>query len=50
MDPVGDPAGRRLVNRAIVAVEACDEEFFGRLGRHRASFTRSLAALERTRE
>ena len=44
------PRGRRLVNRAIVAVEACDEEFFGRLGRQRAGFTRSLATLERNRD
>jgi DNA-binding MarR family transcriptional regulator len=42
--------GRKLVNRAIVAVEGCDDAFFGRLGRDRAGFTRSLAvlALERT--
>ena len=39
--------GAALVNRAIVAVEACDEEFFGPLGRSRPDFTRSLAALER---
>jgi DNA-binding MarR family transcriptional regulator len=44
------PSGRKLVNRAIVAVEACDDEFFGRLGRRRAAFTRSLATLERSRE
>ena len=43
------PRGRELVNRAIVAVEACDDEFFGRLGRRRVSFTRSLAALESAR-
>lgn len=43
------PRGRELVSRAIVAVEACDDEFFGRLGRRRATFTRALAALERTR-
>jgi DNA-binding MarR family transcriptional regulator len=41
------PEGRALVNRAIVAVEACDESFFGALGSGRAAFTRSLAALER---
>ena len=40
------PAGRALVNRAIVAVEACDESFFGPLGSGRAAFTRTLAALE----
>ena len=39
--------GAGLVNRAIVAVEDCDEAFFGPLGRSRQDFTRSLAALER---
>ena len=39
--------GAGLVNRAIVAVEDCDEAFFGPLGRSRPDFTRSLAALER---
>jgi DNA-binding MarR family transcriptional regulator len=39
--------GRSLVNRAIVAVEACDEAFFAPLGRSRASFTRALGALGR---
>ena len=38
--------GRSLVNRAVVAVEACDGEFFAPLGRSRTSFTRALAALE----
>ena len=42
-------AGRRLVNRAVVEVEACDEAFFGRLGRTRAGFTRALATLEHSR-
>ena len=41
--------GRALVNRAVVAVEACDESFFRGLGNDRAAFTRSLAALERGR-
>ena len=43
------PDGRELVNRAIVAVGACDESFFGRLGPERGSFARHLAALERPR-
>jgi len=41
--------GRALVNRAVVAVEACDAEFFGPLGRTRSPFTRALATLERSR-
>jgi DNA-binding MarR family transcriptional regulator len=41
--------GRALVNRAIVAVEACDAAFFAPLGRSRATFTRALAALEQPR-
>jgi len=41
--------GRALVNRAVVAVEACDEAFFGPLGRSRATFTRALATLEAAR-
>ncbi len=41
--------GRALVNRAIVAVEACDAAFFEPLGRSRAGFTRALVALERPR-
>ena len=40
--------GRRLVNRAIVAVEACDQQFFAPLGRARAGFTRGLGVLERS--
>lgn len=39
-------SGRALVNRAVVAVEACDEAYFGALGRNRSAFTRALAALE----
>lgn len=38
-------AGRELVNRAVVAVEACDEAFFGPLGRNQPAFTRALGAL-----
>lgn len=41
--------GRDLVNRAIVAVEACDESFFAPLGRSRATLTRTLRTLERGR-
>lgn len=37
--------GTDLVNRAVGAVEACDEEFFGPLARDRAAFTRSLGVL-----
>ena len=37
--------GRALVNRAIVAVEACDEAYFAPLGRSRAGFTRALGTL-----
>ena len=37
--------GRALVNRAVVAVEACDGTFFGQLGPALPSFTRALAAL-----
>jgi DNA-binding MarR family transcriptional regulator len=44
------PDGRSLVNRAIVAVEACDEAFFRRLGSARAGFTRSLATLAASRD
>ncbi len=43
-------SGRALVNRAIVAVEACDEAFFAPLGRSRATFIRALAALRRPRQ
>ncbi len=39
--------GAALANRAVVAVEACDEAFFGPLGRARSSFTGALAALGR---
>ena len=37
--------GVTLVNRAVVAVEACDECFFGPLGPARTALTRSLATL-----
>jgi len=39
--------GAALVNRAIVAVEACDEAFFAPLGPARSPFTSALAALGR---
>ncbi len=38
-------AGVDLVNRAVVAVEACDDAFFAPLGSSRRSFTGSLAVL-----
>lgn len=37
--------GAALANRAVVAVEACDERFFAALGRRRAAFTGSLRTL-----
>jgi DNA-binding MarR family transcriptional regulator len=37
-------AGRDLANRAVVAVEACDEAFFAALG-ERGAFIRELLAL-----
>jgi DNA-binding MarR family transcriptional regulator len=39
-------AGRALANSAVVAVEACDTEFFGPLA-NRASFTKELGRLAR---
>jgi len=41
-------AGVALANRAVVAVEACDEAFFGPLGPSMAAFTRALAVLGST--
>ena len=41
---VATAAGKALANRAVVAVEACDAEFFGPLA-HRAEFTRELGRL-----
>jgi DNA-binding MarR family transcriptional regulator len=38
-------AGAALANRAVVAVERCDETFFRPLGRRRPSFTRALDTL-----
>jgi DNA-binding MarR family transcriptional regulator len=40
-------AGRDLANRAVVAVEACDDAFFASLGSRAVGFTRALATLER---
>ncbi len=39
------PVGRELANRAVVAVESCDHDFFDTLGIDRAEFTRMLARL-----
>ncbi|MFM9552022.1 MULTISPECIES: MarR family winged helix-turn-helix transcriptional regulator [Streptomyces] len=38
--------GRALANRAVVAVEACDAEFFGTLGQETGAFTRALRRLK----
>ena len=38
--------GRALANRAVVAVEACDAEFFGALGQEAGAFTRALRRLK----
>jgi DNA-binding MarR family transcriptional regulator len=38
-------AGVALANEAVVLVDACDAEFFGRLGRAQASFVGSLRTL-----
>ena len=37
------PKGRRLTQRAIVAVESADEEFFGRIGKKPLATWKSLA-------
>ena len=39
------PAGAGLANRAVVAVEACDREFFGRLGDDVPALVRALTVL-----
>ena len=39
------PQGRTLANRAVIAVEACDDEFFALLGNDTRAFTRALATL-----
>jgi DNA-binding MarR family transcriptional regulator len=38
-------AGVALANEAVAIVEACDAEFFGRLGRAQGGFVQSLRAL-----
>jgi DNA-binding MarR family transcriptional regulator len=40
--------GVALANRAIVAVEGCDADFFAPLGRGTAAFTRQLRALRQS--
>jgi DNA-binding MarR family transcriptional regulator len=40
-------SGRALANRAVVAVEACDDAFFAVLGADRQTLTRALLALRR---
>jgi DNA-binding MarR family transcriptional regulator len=40
--------GRSLANRAVVAVEACDDRFFSRLGGGRPRFTEALRSLRPT--
>ncbi len=39
------PAGRALANRAVVAVEACDDDFFGSLGSAKPELTALLRRL-----
>jgi DNA-binding MarR family transcriptional regulator len=41
------PSGRALANRAVVAVEACDNAFFAVLGKDTRTLTRALLALRR---
>ena len=41
-------AGRALVARALVDVEAADEEYFTSLGRQRDAFVKALGTLEAT--
>lgn len=40
------PAGRTLVNQAVIAVEACDRDFFAALGQERGRFTTLLAKID----
>jgi DNA-binding MarR family transcriptional regulator len=40
------PEGQALANRAVVAVETCDAEFFGALAGRTAEFTRALRTLK----
>jgi len=39
-------AGRELANRAVIAVEACDREFFGALGSRVSALTSALLRLK----
>jgi DNA-binding MarR family transcriptional regulator len=39
--------GRALANRAVVAVEACDDAFFAVLGKERSTLTKTLLSLRR---
>ena len=39
--------GRALANKAVVAVEACDDEFFAVLGAKQQAFTAALQKLKR---
>jgi DNA-binding MarR family transcriptional regulator len=41
------PRGRALANRAVVAVEACDDAFFDVLGKNKRSLTQALLTLRR---
>ena len=43
------PEGEALANRAVVAVEQCDRDFFEPLGPGVAGFTGSLSALAAAR-
>jgi DNA-binding MarR family transcriptional regulator len=40
-------SGRALANRAVVAVEACDDAFFAVLGKERHTLTKTLLSLRR---
>jgi DNA-binding MarR family transcriptional regulator len=42
------PRGRALANRAVVAVEACDNAFFAVLGKDKRLVTRALAKLKQS--
>jgi DNA-binding MarR family transcriptional regulator len=41
------PKGRAFANKAVVAVEACDNEFFDVLGKDKVVLTRALRTLRR---
>jgi DNA-binding MarR family transcriptional regulator len=40
------PAGRTLANHAVIAVEACDRNFFAALGEDRGRFTTLLTRID----